>query len=110
MENFKFYLDTRNKFYLKEWQPSYYEKWDRIEIRKQGIYFLLNNINEVVYIGCSYNLHKRIKAHASKSSNKNWEKVIYIEVQNTDIRQLEKEMIQKYKPIYNKKWLEINNK
>ena len=67
-----------------------------------GVYFLFNN-DELVYIGKGWNCLLRVAEHTRKDSNKVFNSWRYTEVIDSKKRgELERELIRKYKPIYNK--------
>lgn len=69
-----------------------------------GIYFLFKDSN-LVYIGASINIIKRINMHIygrSDKLKKDFDSFSYIECKSEKIVELEKKYIQKYDPIYNK--------
>ena len=64
----------------------------------RGIYFLFDGSN-LVYIGQSENIFKRVPIHLETKKFDNWN---YIEFVEDDLNILEAEFILKYKPKYNK--------
>lgn len=87
------------------WKNIIYPKGVYTQIKNKGIYFLYYG-NQIVYIGCTLNLHSRIKQHSSRSSNKKWTDVIYYEMNDyrkIDLLKFEIILINYFKPFYNKK-------
>lgn len=79
-------------------------RYDRTVIR--GIYYLFNKW-ELVYIGQSENIIRRINEH----TNKEFDEFSYIEIdRNIWLDDIEKEEIRKYKPRLNKNLYEKNTK
>ena len=71
---------------------------ENIEIKPiRGIYFLFYD-DELVYIGQSENVHKRVPCHIVDKKFNNWN---YIEYPEEDLDELEAEYILKYQPKYN---------
>lgn len=81
--------------------------------KEAGVYLFKAN-DEVIYVGSSNNLYKRMIHHRScirKGSNHGYEQDLYqylqtnpfaVEIQLTaDYRQLEQELVEKYHPAYN---------
>ena len=64
----------------------------------RGIYFLFDGSN-LVYIGQSENIFKRVPIHLETKKFDNWN---YIEFVEDDLNILEAEFILKYQPKYNK--------
>ena len=62
-----------------------------------GIYFLYRN-EEIVYIGQSRNLHRRIIQHCY---GKEFDSYSYIQCDESELNDLEFEFIAKHKPMYN---------
>lgn len=63
----------------------------------RGIYFLFDG-DEIVYIGQSENIYKRVGTHLSDKIFDSWN---YIEYPDENLDELEAEYILKYKPKYN---------
>lgn len=79
-------------------------RYDRTVIR--GIYYLFNKW-ELVYIGQSENIIRRINEH----TNKEFDEFSYIEIdRNIWLEDIEKEEIRKYKPRLNKNLYEKSTK
>lgn len=73
---------------------------EQLKSRLQGLYFLFNN-NEIVYIGKSENILKRIKDHRRK---KIFTHYTYIPIDSrVELSIFEFYYINKYKPVLNKK-------
>ena len=76
----------------------------------RGIYFLLND-DEIVYVGQSENIYKRIGSHLQTKDFNSWN---FIEVKEADLSELEAFYILTLKPFYNRsvptnnKWLSQN--
>ena len=70
-----------------------------------GIYFLMND-NEVVYVGQSIDIHRRINKH---KESKTFDKIYYLEVDKQNLDEIEKKYILEYQPIYNKTYLNKYN-
>lgn len=70
----------------------------------RGIYFLFKD-NELVYIGQSEDIYKRVPSHLFSKDFNNWN---YIEYVNDDLNTLEAEFILKYRPKHNKS-IPMNN-
>lgn len=73
-----------------------------------GIYFLINRLGQVVYVGQSFCIKKRIRAHCNSLKKREGRhrfcKVIWFVEERTDARlNLETEFIEEFKPIDNKK-------
>lgn len=78
--------------------------------QKTGVYYFWNSKNEIIYIGKSINIKKRIKSHFSDPANKeiklceNTAKITYELTGNDLIAQLkESAEIKKYYPLYNRR-------
>ena len=63
-----------------------------------GVYALINGI-EVVYIGKSKNAHSRVYCHRK---DKEFDRVVFLEVAESDLDRVEGELIAQYRPKYNK--------
>lgn len=72
---------------------------------KCGIYFLIKN-NEIVYVGKSVCIEARVAAHRSKGE-KAFDNVIYFECPEEEVDQIEKILIGKLQPKYNKTYTDF---
>ncbi len=73
-----------------------------LEGNLSGIYFLFDS-NELVYIGKSWNCLLRIAEHTKKDSDKVFTSWEYLHIESEkEYSVLEKELIKKYAPKYNK--------
>lgn len=73
-----------------------------------GVYLLVNNDGEVVYVGMSNHLSRRAKQHRTKANRQvnYWDKQYFIYCECEDphpSRTLEQLLIQKYCPVHNTK-------
>lgn len=64
----------------------------------RGIYFLFKNY-ELIYIGQSEDIFKRVPEHRGSKDFNNW---LYIEYENENLNNVEAEFILKYQPKENK--------
>lgn len=72
-----------------------------------GVYFLFNE-NELVYIGESEDIHRRVGQHRT---DKEYDSYTFIEQRDPHLRlRLEKAYIEKFRPEYNKQSGNISNK
>lgn len=69
----------------------------------QGIYFLIDEDQEVVYIGKSVDIISRVSAHVN-NNNKTFTTFSYIEMNISDslLSEIESDLIAIYRPKYNK--------
>ena len=80
----------------------------KLEANCSGIYFLFDG-NELVYVGRGWNCLLRVAAHTRKNVDKVFTSWNYLPVKNEkEYRELEKELINKYSPKFNKTYK--NNK
>ena len=88
-------------------------KWyfpDWFTIPKQGIYFLFSK-GEIVYIGMSMSMKKRLKNHSvnrDRNNLKEWDGFCFIDMEGYtrgQIVDIEEKSIRHYKPKYNKQYL-----
>jgi DNA polymerase-3 subunit epsilon len=83
-----------------------------------GIYYLLNENQEIIYIGKSNNLYKRIMTHLSNNSSRRAiqmkESIVYINIEITGSELIallkESDEIKKFKPLFNRaqRWTTLN--
>ena len=73
-----------------------------LNVRKKGIYFLIDN-DEIVYVGKSEkSIFERIRSH-KKDDNKEFDSFFYKEInENVDLNRIETMYIAKFTPKYNK--------
>ena len=73
-------------------------------INKRGIYFLMDNDEEVVYVGSSENVGARIYAHQSQFEKafSKYASISLPKLSESDLLQFEANFIAKYRPKYNK--------
>ena len=74
--------------------------YDRVGKTTPVIYFLLNN-GKIVYVGSSKKVKTRVKTHISRGL-KVFDDFIIEETNDEEMKQKEKEYIEKHKPKYNK--------
>ena len=67
-----------------------------------GIYFLFDE-KEIVYIGKGWNCFLRVAEHTRKDSDKKFTSWNYVRIDDVnEYNRIEKELIKKYNPRYNK--------
>jgi excinuclease UvrABC nuclease subunit len=82
-----------------------FENSIKLEANCPGIYFLFHN-EDLVYIGKGWNCLLRIAEHTRKDSVKKFTSWNYIRIDEIEeYNRIEKELIKKYKPIYNKTFI-----
>ncbi len=88
--------------------PNYLKK-NRLRKIISGLYFLYDSYDDLVYIGASSDIMKRIMQHEKK---KDFEYYAYLEVDGkSDYMMIERLLIDRFKPKYNKDGLaKINRK
>ncbi len=71
----------------------------------RGIYFLINDTDNIVYIGMSLDLYKRISVHKTcNQKHFRYYSLLHLEeYSKNEILKLESEYIKKFTPYYNKK-------
>lgn len=75
--------------------------------RLKGIYYLMEG-ESIVYIGSSYNVEDRVKQHYDKQFG--YVEFTESDLDRGDLYELEKELIRKHKPKYNKNLYPIRSK
>lgn len=76
----------------------------KLEGNCSGIYFLFDG-DELVYIGKGWNCLLRVAEHTRKDSDKSFNSWSYIPIDDkNEYCRLEKELIKKFSPKYNKKF------
>ena len=78
-----------------------------------GVYFLYNKSNEILYIGKSVNVKKRVKQHISSGRiymRSQIQKVGYIEMHSEfESLMFESQLVKKFRPIYNRRLRKLKN-
>ncbi len=67
----------------------------------KGVYFLINNTEQIVYIGKSKDCYNRIKTH-KVNNGKLFTRYFIFDTGDADMGLIETEYINKFKPFYNK--------
>lgn len=65
-----------------------------------GVYFLLYE-NNIVYVGSSKNIHQRLTSHQGLFSEKKFDKVFFVEIEEEKREYFEAKYILKFMPKYN---------
>lgn len=108
-----------NKGLLKKWRDNNKDKIKAYNDKDSGFYLykIVDNAENVVYVGQTTNIRRRIANHLCFNSNisdflktQEWETIYYIDVSNfvsnsKDLRELETALIDYYKPSWNTKIL-----
>ena len=78
-----------------------------------GVYFLYNKSNEILYIGKSVNVKKRVKQHISSGRiymRLQIQKIGYIEMHSEfESLMFESQLVKKFRPIYNRRLRKLKN-
>jgi excinuclease UvrABC nuclease subunit len=73
-------------------------------LKFSGVYLLFDNLDNIIYIGQSRDIQKRLLNHSKKP----WAYFKYIELSNFgEMAKTESDLIKRYKPVYNKTDTEI---
>ena len=104
-----------NKELLKNWRDNNKDKIKAYNNKNNGFYLykIVDNAENVLYIGQTTNIRRRIANHLCFNSNiaefmkeEEWETIYYLDVSNfvfnsKDLRDLETALINYYKPLWN---------
>jgi DNA polymerase III subunit epsilon len=110
LENSKQLFEDHHDILVRGLHPDF-DKKQLSEIPEEtGVYYFLNEKHDIIYIGKSTNLYKRILSHLSNNSSRRSmqmkESIVYVntEITGSELIALLKESdeIKRYKPLYNR--------
>ena len=92
--------------YMKDYYPEHKDYWKEWKDKTKGkyVYLLLNDKNNVIWVGSSTELYNRLQVH--KNSGRKFDKVMLYDFTNCDITEKELRTIEYYYQDLYKKHLE----